>query len=301
LSRDDRRDGGAHRPDGGSRDAARGVTIAAPHPTPFIPEDDSMPRCQPRLHAASACLLVMAIAVACGSDDAADRAASDSATTTSTVESPTTSTTAAPTTTVPDVPTEDVRFTSDDGVELAGRIYGNGTTAIVCSHMRNRSKADYASAGPLLASEGFTVLAYDNRGDGESGQGDRSGRVRDVLAAIELVRSRGAETVFLVGASRGGGLSLEAAVLAPVDGVVTLSAAPPADGPAAVAAVTAPSLYVNSENDDFAQTTQEMYDAANQPKELQMYPGGDHGVALFNSQPDLIERIATFVRAHGGA
>ena len=44
-----------------------------------------------------------------------------------------------------------------------------------------------------------------------------------------------------------------------------------------------------------------MYDAANEPRELQMYPDGGHGVALFNSQPDLIDRITTFIRAHGGA
>lgn len=251
-----------------------------------------MPRRQRRLGAASAFLLLAATPlVACGSDD--DQVADEPAVTTSTA--------AALTTTAPDVPTEDVTFDSDDGVELAGRIYGNGTTAIVCSHMRNRSKADFASAGPLLASAGFTVLAYDNRGDGESSQGEPAERVRDLLAAVELVRSRGAAKVFLLGASRGGTLSLDAATRTPVDGVVTLSAAPPLDGTAAVAAVTVPSLYVNSENDEFAESTQEMYDAANEPRELQLYPGGDHGVALFNSQPDLVERIVAFLRAHGGA
>lgn len=167
--------------------------------------------------------------------------------------------------------------------------------------MANRSRADFASSGPLLASAGFTVLAYDGRGDGESSQGDPAQRVNDVFAAVDLVRSRGATKVFLLGASRGGALALTAAAQTPVDGVVTLSAPPPTDGPAAVAAVTAPSLYVNSENDDFAESTQAMYDAANEPRELQMYPGGGHGVALFRSHPDLLDRITTFVRAHGGA
>jgi dienelactone hydrolase len=250
-----------------------------------------MPRRQRWPGAAFAFLLLVVTPLACGSDDD-DQVADEPAVTSST--------TAASTTSAPDVPTEDVTFDTDDGVELAGRIYGDGTTAIVCSHMLNRSKADFASAGPLLASEGFMVLAYDNRGDGESSQGVPAERVRDLLAAVELVRSRGAAKVFLLGASRGGTLSLDAATRTPVDGVVTLSAAPPLDGAAAVAAVTAPSLYVNSENDDFAESTQEMYDAAAQPKELQIYPGRAHGVALFNSQPDLIDRIVTFIRAHGG-
>ncbi len=255
-----------------------------------------MPRRERPLGAAVALLLLAATPLAaCGSDDGGDGQAADEPTaTTSTTEATTT-------TSAPDVPTEDVTFTTADGVELAGRIYGTGTTAIVASHMANKSKADYASSAPRLAAEGFTVLAYDGRGDGVSSQGDPAQRVQDPIAAIDLVRSRGATKVFLLGASRGGALSLTAAIQTPVDGVITLSAPPPADGPAAVAAVTAPSLYVNSENDDFAESTQEMYDAANEPRELHMYPDGGHGVELFNSQPDLIDRIATFIRAHGGA
>jgi alpha-beta hydrolase superfamily lysophospholipase len=253
-----------------------------------------MPRGPRRLGAAVALLLLAATPLAaCGSDDGDAGAADEPAATTSTTEATTT-------TTGPDVPTEDVAFTSADGVELAGRLYGDGTTAIVALHMANRSKADYASSAPVLADAGFMVLAYDGRGDGESAQGDTSQRVQDPIAAIDLVRSRGATKVFLLGASRGGALSLTTAMQTPVDGVITLSAPPPTDGPAAVAAVTAPSLYVNSENDDFAESTQAMFDAANEPRELQMYPDGGHGVALFNAHADLIDRITTFIRQHGG-
>jgi pimeloyl-ACP methyl ester carboxylesterase len=255
-----------------------------------------VPRRQRQLGAAVALLFLAGTPfAACGSDDADDQAADEPGATTSTTAEATTTTSA------PDVPTEDVTFNSADGVELAGRLYGNGTTAIVAVHQANRSKADYASSGPRLAAAGFTVLAYDGRGDGESSQGDPAQRVQDAIAALDLVRSRGATNVFVLGASRGGALSLTAAMQTPVDGVITLSAPPPDEGPAAVAAVTVPSLYINSENDEFADSTQAMYDAANEPRQLQMYPGGGHGVALFSSQPDLIDRIATFVREHGGA
>jgi pimeloyl-ACP methyl ester carboxylesterase len=254
---------------------------------------------QRRLGAAVAILLLAAMALAaCGSDDSGDgevRAADEPAdTTTSTTEATTT-------TTGPDVATEDVTFTSADGVQLAGRLYGSGTTAIVASHQANRSKADFASSGPRLAAAGFTVLAYDGRGDGASSPGDPAQRVQDLIAAVDLVRSRGATKVFLLGASRGGALSLTGATQTPVDGVVTLSAPPPAEGAASVSAVTVPSLYVNSENDDFADSTQAMYDAANEPRQLQMYPGGGHGVALFATHTDLVDLITTFVREHGGA
>ncbi len=163
------------------------------------------------------------------------------------------------------------------------------------------ASADFATAGPLLAAKGVMVLAYDNRGDGESQQGLPADRVLDLLAAIDLVRARGAEKVVLLGASRGGTLSLDAATGTTVDAIVTLSSPPPVDGTAAVAAVSAPSLYVNSEDDRFADDTQAMFEAANQPKEIEIYPGGDHGVALFGSEPGLVDRIVAFASAHTAA
>ena len=257
-----------------------------------------MPTRHRRLGVGVALLLVPVLVgpIACGDDDSPDEASAESTATTA----PTTTST-APTTTPPDVTTEDVTFTTGDGLDLVGRLYGEGTTAIVCSHQRQSSKADFATAGPLLAAEGFMVLAYDNRGDGESEPGVPVDRVLDLLSAIELVRARGAEKVVLLGASRGGTLSLDAANQTDVDAIVTLSSPPPDDGPTAVAAVTAPSLYVNSENDRFADSTQEMFEAANQPKEIEIYPGGNHGVALFDSEPGLIDRIVAFICAQTAA
>jgi uncharacterized protein len=258
-----------------------------------------MPMCLRRLGVGVALVLVLAPIgpIACGDDDSTDEASAEPTATTS---APTTTST-APTTTVPDVTTENVTFTTGDQVALVGRLFGEGTTAIVCSHQRRSSKADFGAAGPQLATEGFMVLAYDNRGDGDSEPGMPADRVLDLLAAIDLVRSRGAEKVVLLGASRGGTLSLVAATQTDVDAIVTLSAPPPDQGPAAVAAVTEPSLYVNSENDRFADSTQEMYEAANQPKEIEIYPGANHGVALFDSEPGLIDRIVAFVSAQTAA
>jgi len=250
---------------------------------------------QRQLGAAVAVVVLAATPVAaCGGDG---RASDEPAATSST-----SSTTAATTTTsVSDVPTEDVAFTSADGVALVGRIYGEGATAIVASHESGGSKANFAPSAPRLAAAGFTVLAYDSRGDGASDPGDPQQRVLDLIAAVDLARARGATKVFLLGASRGGALSLTGAMQIPVDGVITISAPPPADDPASVAAVTAPSLYVNSENDGNAESTQAMYDAANEPRQLQMYPDSGHGVALFARHADLVDLIVSFVRAHGGA
>lgn len=255
-----------------------------------------MPRRRGLGAAVAVVLLAATPLAACGSDGGGDdEAAVEPAATSSTTEATTT------TTSVPEVPSEDMAFTSADGVQLAGRIFGEGATTIVASHESGGSKGDFASSGPRLAAAGFTVLTYDSRGDGASGDGDTTQRIQDLIAAVDLARTRGATKVFLLGSSRGGSLSLTAATHLPVDGVITLSAPPPDAGPASVAAVTAPSLYVNSENDGYAASTQAMYDAANEPRQLQMYPGGGHGIALFARHADLMDLIVDFIREHGGA
>ena len=89
---------------------------------------------------------------ACGSDDNGGgdgQAAEEPAGTSSTTEATTT------TTSVPDIPSEDVTFTSADGVALAGRIYGDGATAIVASHASGASKGNFEASGPRMAAAGF--------------------------------------------------------------------------------------------------------------------------------------------------
>jgi pimeloyl-ACP methyl ester carboxylesterase len=255
-----------------------------------------MPGRQRRLGAAAAVVLLAATPLAaCASDDSGGgdgQAADEPAATSSTTETTTT-------TSAPDVPGEDVAFTSADGVELAGRIYGDGATAIVASHESGRSKGDFAPS-PRLVVAGFTVLTYDNRGDGASGPGDPAQRIQDLIAAVDLARTRGATKVFLLGASRGGALSLTGATQIPVAGLITISAPSPAEDPASVAAMTVPSLYVNRENDGYADSTQAMYAAANEPKRLHL-PGRRPGVALFARHADLIDLVTNFIREHGGA
>src|SRR5262245_55671838 len=135
---------------------------------------------QRRPGAAVAVVLLAAMSLAaCGSDGNAggDGLAADApAGTSSTTEATTT------TTSVPDVPTEDVTFTSADGVALVSRIYGHGATAVVASHESGASKGNFEASGPRMAAAGFTVLAYDNRGDGASSAGDPDQRIQDLIA-----------------------------------------------------------------------------------------------------------------------
>ena len=111
-----------------------------------------------------------------------------------------------------------VTFESRDGVTLEGRLFGDGSTGVVLSHMQPADQRSWFAFANRLADQGYLVLTYDFRGycpggDGGCSQGERqiSAIWQDVLGAIDFVRSQGATTVALVGASMGGTASLVAA------------------------------------------------------------------------------------------
>src|SRR5690349_14083388 len=104
------------------------------------------------------------ILAACGSGSATPQATVTSMPTSTPTPTPT------PAPTMPTVPSVPVHFTTQDHVQLAGILYGNGgTTAIICSHEHPGSKAQWGDSAPWFAARGFMVLAYDFRGWGESG------------------------------------------------------------------------------------------------------------------------------------
>ncbi len=237
------------------------------------------------------------ILAACGSGPTTGQATATPVPTSTPKPTPT------PAPTMPTVPSVPVHFTTQDHVQLAGVLYGNGgTTAIICSHEHPGSKAEWSNSAPWFAARGFMVLAYDFRGWGESGGTfDASQADKDVFAAIAFVHSRGAKKVILLGASMGADISLIAASETQIAGVITLS-------PeylfglsnTQIQAISVPKLFINSVDDGYADDTRQMYQNAQPPKELHLYPGSAHGVAIFSTDngQDLIARILAFANKY---
>lgn len=205
-----------------------------------------------------------------------------------------------PTATIPDVPSRAVQFMTSDHIQLAGLLYGHGRTAVICSHELHTTKAIWSNSGVAqrLAALGYIVLAYDFRGYGDSsGQRNAGANDVDLHAAIAFVRHQGATKIVLLGSSMGGTVTLKVAASEQVAAVITLSA-PQEFGvnvsDADIQAITAPKLFVNSQNDDFASDTMHMYSVANPPKELHLYPGTAHGIAIFDGE-DLLQRLLDFI------
>jgi pimeloyl-ACP methyl ester carboxylesterase len=189
---------------------------------------------------------------------------------------------------------EAVTFESEDGVRLAGRLFGEGETAVVLSHMRPADQSSWFRFAERLADGGYLVLTYNFRGycpGGDAGcsEGERdlSAIWRDVVGAVDFVRSRGAASVSLVGASMGGTASLVASARddVTIDAVVTLSAPASFEGLVADAALlsqtTAARLFIAGVGDaPAAKDAQAMYDQSPQPKRVVILGSDDHGTDL---------------------
>jgi hypothetical protein len=65
-------------------------------------------------------------------------------------------------------------------------------------------------------------------------------------------------------------------------------------------AITAPKLFVSSQNDAYITETMQIFEDAKQPKELHLYPGSVHGANLFETEYGqyLLARIITFANMY---
>lgn len=196
----------------------------------------------------------------------------------------------------------------DDGMDpivLDGRIFGNGATGVILSHMRPSDQSSWYPYATELAETGeFTVMTFDFRGYGDSTGDKQFDRIdADLQAAYEYMRDTlRIKRIFLVGASMGGTASLVVASRAPVAGVVSISSPgqfPPLDAVATVGMITAPKLFIVAK-DDVPQFRSQVafWEGAREPKAQYIYEGDEHGNALFDGPngADLRARLLAFLR-----
>lgn len=117
---------------------------------------------------------------------------------------------------------EPVRFPSSDGIELAGWLLKGkpNKPSIVLCHDLGGSKATLLNLALGLQRAGFTVLALDFRGHGES-KGSRSSlgltEKRDVIGAVDFLAAPGSAAAASHIGVYGAGMGAFAATLAALD------------------------------------------------------------------------------------
>jgi pimeloyl-ACP methyl ester carboxylesterase len=199
----------------------------------------------------------------------------------------------------------------EDEIVLSGRLFGaQNEVLVILSHMVRSDKTAWFDFAEKLADNGYAALAYDFRGNGDSGGDEDYEKLdEDLSAVMRYMRERGKREIFLVGASMGGTTSLVVAAGQDVAGVVAISAPAEFDEQDAVGAlprVTAPKLFIASEEDTAVMISlEEFLGATGEPKESQTYAGDAHGTNLLqrdqSEHVDAVEdRILQFLRDYGG-
>src|SRR5258706_5309871 len=113
-----------------------------------------------------------------------------------------------------------VSFGVDGAHNLLGMVIGTGKTGIVLAHQVDGTMCNWMPVAKKLADRGYRVLAFDFNGFGVS-QTTTLGADEDVVAAAAFLRSDGATSIVLMGASMGGTAVVAAGVeiTPPVAGV----------------------------------------------------------------------------------
>ena len=186
-----------------------------------------------------------------------------------------------------------VSFATEDGGVVYADLYGTGDRAVVLAHGGRFTKESWTEQALELEAAGFRVLAIDFRGRGQSRGGSASslpdgGVEYDVLAAVQYLRTTGAQEVSVVGASFGGWAAAQAAAKAPpgqIDRIVLLAHSPIEEPER----MLGHKLFITTEGDTSGSgrlrllDIRDQYERAPDPKELVVLDGAAHAQFIFQT------------------
>lgn len=200
-----------------------------------------------------------------------------------------------------------VSFPTRDDKLIYGDLYGSSKRAVLLAHGGRFDRQSWSKQAAVLVAHGFSALAIDYRGEGDSqaAAGKDSSdddRYLDILAAIHYLRKNGAESVSVIGASMGGDYAAEAAQAEPdqIDRLVLLASG----AYTALTTFKGPKLFIIARDDANAEGPRlpkilTQYAKALEPKELVVLEGSAHAQFLFDTQQGdrVVREILTFLSA----
>lgn len=217
------------------------------------------------------------------------------------------------------VASEAVTFDTSDGWEIHATFWnaGEGKPAAILLHMLPADRRSYDDFGSELAAAGFSVLAPDSRGHGDSlkhngnverytdfGDAEHGSSVADVAAAKAFLAEKGADTsrTVIVGASIGANFALDyAASDADVRAIVLLSPGLNYHGVTTAEAMSAygdrPAYLAASEEDSYAADSVGKLHEIARNAELALFENAGHGTNILLAEPSLADKLVTWLAA----
>lgn len=213
-----------------------------------------------------------------------------------------------------------ISFKTADSVLIYGnwREAGKGSLAVLCLHMMPATKESWSEFQEKLFGAGYSSLAIDLRGHGESinGSGARldykefsdnehAAKINDVVAAVFWMQKNGveAEKMVLIGASIGANLAIQFLAEHPdIPGAAALSPGLDYKGivamPLAKALARNQRLFLSASDDD-----PESYNAAQKINEislaktkLRLFHNSGHGTNMFKTEPHLMDELLDWLK-----
>jgi len=185
--------------------------------------------------------------------------------------------------------------TSDD-VQLMAKQFGEGEPVVILLHQGTwgANQRDWEAFARIIAARGYSAATLDFRGRGYS-KGDMTqtyNLIWDLQALMEYLQGEGFQRFVCMGASMGGSTCLRAAVDYDLEGVVVIGSymsngVPTSTSREELAALSMPKLFITTEKDvnrEIPIAVREMYEIAQEPKQLSLFPGEAHGTKMFNEE-----------------
>jgi len=212
---------------------------------------------------------------------------------------------------------EQISLKTSDGVTIIGDYYeGGGEKAVLLLHMMPATRASWIAFANKLVAEGWSALAIDLRGHGESisgpsgtldyknfSDGEHQASIVDVESGIEYLVQRGMKEISIAGASIGANLALVYAAEHPnIHSVILLS--PGLDYRGVNTEAVAPKIseptrvyLIASKEDDYsAASVKDLYE--NLPiknKKIEVLDGAGHGTTILERKHEYLEILANWL------
>jgi esterase/lipase len=208
---------------------------------------------------------------------------------------------------------EKIIMNTSDGWKIAANYYPAPGNAIILLHKFASSKDEWISFANELNQKGYAVIAPDFRGHGESilrngrtitWQGftnaDFNDMTKDVATARDWLTNKGYDEFAIVGASIGANTGLNYATNdSAVKTIVLLSPGLQFKGIVTNQSIrnfTRPIFIVASNEDTYsARSATILYELTQGKKEIKLYDGAGHGVAMFD-RTDLDRLILNWLK-----
>lgn len=204
------------------------------------------------------------------------------------------------------VSAREISFRASDGYRLKGVLWKSEapfSPAVVLVHQYGSNRHDFDAFVPVLLKGGYTVLAYDIRGFGESqsGPANINDFPKDVAGAVKFLESLqpAPSEIGVIGASVGANVAFVAS--GSIHGISAAVSLSPSDTGVRgvlmgndIAGFNPHAIFIASDERE-KPDADSIFALSREPKEEKTYPGYGHGVALLQS-PQARADVITFLQ-----